>query len=90
MDAEAKITGFNEEGIHVYMNKYLGSGDKCEELSEKAEVSAIIEKREYDGDIDGLTCGDYSSCTNASAIIRLGKLAMEGLQREEMQQLFDR
>ena len=138
VDAEAKITGFDEERIHEYMNKYLGSSDKCEELLTMAEDSTVI-RREYDEETDGYNGGDYGilripillhmicvlflrrvslprkktgilsaiveRCGNwetirktgkkgenllEETIIRLGKLAMEGLQREELQQSFDK
>ena len=139
VDAEAKIIGFDEQGIYEYMNKYLGSSEKCEELLRMAENSALI-RREYDQRIDGFKGGDYGilripillhmicvlfirrrvslprsktgilsaiaeRCVNweairktgkkrrnvlENALFRLGKLALEGLMREELQQSFDK
>ena len=138
VDAEAKITGFDEERIYEYMNKYLGSSEKCEELLRMAEDRTVI-RREYDEETDGFKGGDYEilripillhmicvlflrrvslpksktgilsaiveRCANwetirktgkkagdvlEKAIFKLGKLAMEGLMREELQQSFDK
>ena len=42
MDAEAEITGFDEERVQEYVTKFLGSSEKCDELMEVALKSKLI------------------------------------------------
>ena len=42
MDAEAEITGFDEERVKEYVTKFLGNRDRCDELLEVALKSKLI------------------------------------------------
>ena len=44
LDAEAEITGFDEERVVEYITKYLGDRMKCEELLDTVEKSELINR----------------------------------------------
>ena len=125
-DAEAIITGFDEERVEEYITKYLGCQEKSDRFLNETRLSGLHQKsygilcipimlhmvcvlflsenslpKSKSGILSAITdrCIDWETirstgerCTKdvTRALLRLGKLALIGLQRDHSQQIFRR
>ena len=126
-DAEAIITGFDEERVEEYITKYLGCQETCDRFLNATQLSGLHQAKGYgilcipimlhmvcvlflsedslpkskSGILSAITdrCIDWETirstgerCTKdvTRALLRLGKLALIGLQRDHSQQTFRR
>ena len=116
IDAEAKITGFDFQGVKEYITKYLGDRDKCKDLFTRVNFALLripillhmtcvlfLGKISLPETRTGILTAIVDRCIDWNEIretgrktardteetlVKLGKLAMRGLQRDHLQQTF--